>query len=81
MDLLQLLTTAALTLATSLGGGAKPPDAPPPTVQGRLELREAQQRSAMLEQKKRRREFERLCSLPLLSPEKLQDCRALYREM
>jgi len=80
MDLLQLLTTAALTLATSLGG-AKPPDAPPPTVQGRLELREAQQRSAMLEQKKRRREFERLCSLPLLSPERLQDCRALYREM
>lgn len=81
MDLLQFLTTAALTLATSLGGGAKPADAPPPTAQGKLELREAEQRSAMREQKKRRREFERLCTLPLLSPEKLQNCRVMYREL
>jgi len=87
MDFRELLTAGALALAASLGTGPRAPVAtapegsPPATIQGKLDAGEARQRAAMLEQRRRRHEFERLCALPMLSPERLQACRVMYREM
>jgi hypothetical protein len=51
------------------------------TAQKTLEKREAVRRLEVAEQEKRKDEFRKRCTKPLLGPEELEECRVLYRKM
>ena len=52
-----------------------------PTAQQKVEEREAKRRAAMIEQQRRRDDYERLCRRPLMSPAELEGCRLAYRQL
>jgi hypothetical protein len=77
---LALLLAAALVAGHALGEDALPP-ASEPTIQKKVDEREAQRRAAAADQQKRKEEFARRCSKPLKTPFELEECRNVYRQM
>ena len=52
-----------------------------PTAHQKVEAREMKRKAAMVEQQRRRGEFERLCRKAMMSPAELETCRVAYREL
>ena len=77
---LALLLAAALVAGHALGEDALPP-ASAPTIQKKVDEREAQRRAAAAVQQKKKDEFQRRCSKPLKTAAELEDCKAVYRTM
>ena len=77
---LALLLAAALVAGHALGEDALPP-ASPPTIQKRLDEREAQRRAAAADQQKKKDEFAKHCTKPVKTPAELEECKAVYRQM
>ena len=77
---LALLLAAALVAGHALGEDALPP-ASAPTIQKKVDEREAQRRAAAADQQKKKDEFAKRCSKPVKSPLELEDCKAAYRQM
>jgi hypothetical protein len=78
---LALLLAAALAAGHALGQDAIPPASTPTTMQKKVDEREAQRRAAAADQQKRKDEFARRCSKPLKTPNELEECRLVYRQM
>lgn len=83
-----IVGTLALVLAAALvAGHAFSQDTPPPsepkamTIQKKLDEREAQRRAAVEENRKRKEDFAKRCTKPLKTPDELQECRIVYRQM
>ena len=77
---LALLLAAALVAGHALGEDALPP-ASAPTIQKKVDEREAQRRAAAAVQQKKKDEFSRRCSKPLKTPAELEDCKQIFRSM
>jgi len=77
---LALLLAAALVAGHALGEDALPP-ASAPTIQKKVDEREAQRRAAAADQQKKKDEFTRRCSKPVKTSTELEDCKAVYRTM
>ena len=77
---LALLLAAALVAGHALGEDALPP-ASPPTIQKRLDEREAQRRAAAADQQKKKDEFARRCTKPVKTATELEECKQVYRSM
>jgi len=77
---LALLLAAALVAGHALGEDALPP-ASAPTIQKKVDEREAQRRAAAADQQKKKDEFTRRCSKAVKTPTELEDCKAVYRTM
>jgi hypothetical protein len=77
---LALLLAAALVAGHALGEDALPP-ASAPTIQKKVDEREAQRRAAAAVQQKKKDEFARRCSKPLKTPAELEECKQVYRSM
>ena len=77
---LALLLAAALVAGHALGEDALPP-ASTPTMQKKVDEREAQRRAAAVVQQKKKEEFAKRCSKPVKTPFELEDCKAVYRQM
>ena len=77
---LALLLAAALVAGHALGEDALPP-ASAPTIQKKVDEREAQRRAAAAVQQRKKDEFTRRCSKPLKTPAELEDCKQVYRQM
>ena len=77
---LALLLAAALVAGHALGEDALPP-ASTPTMQKKVDEREAQRRAAAAVQQKKKDEFSRRCSKPLKTPAELEDCKQIFRSM
>ena len=77
---LALLLAAALVAGHALGEDAFPP-ASTPTMQKKVDEREAQRRAAAADQQKRKEEFAKRCTKPLKTPFELEECRVVYRQM
>ena len=78
---LALILAAALAAGHALGQDAIPPASTPTTMQKKVDEREAQRRAAAAHQQKRKDEFARRCSKPLKTPNELEECRLVYRQM
>ena len=83
-----VVATISLVLAAALvAGHAFSQDTPPPsepkaiTIQKKVDEREAQRRAAVEESRKRKEDFARRCTKPLKTPDELQECRTVYRQM
>ena len=92
MDLAKIVGSMAVALGVVVAAGhaageedkdlQAPPAAPKPTVQKKIEDREAQRRLEMAEQQKRKEEFSRRCSSSALkSEQEAQFCRVAYRKL
>ena len=68
-------------LATGHAFGQEVVKLPPPTVQEKLDQREALRRAAVADQQKRKDDFARNCLKPALSDSQLEACRAAYRKL
>ena len=77
---LALLLAAALVAGHALGEDALPP-ASEPTIQKKVDEREAQRRAAAAVQQRKKDEFTKRCSKPLKTPAELEDCKQVYRSM
>jgi len=77
---LALLLAAALVAGHALGEDAIPP-ASAPTIQKKVDEREAQRRAAAAVQQRKKDEFAKRCSKPLKTPAELEDCKQAYRQM
>ncbi len=77
---LALLLAAALVAGHALGEDALPP-ASTPTIQKRIDEREAQRRAAAAVHQKKKEEFTKRCTKPLNTPFELEQCKAAYRQM
>jgi hypothetical protein len=77
---LALLLAAALVAGHALGEDALPP-ASAPTIQKKVDEREAQRRAAAAVQQKKKDEFSRRCSKPVKTQSELEDCKQVYRSM
>jgi hypothetical protein len=75
--ILGLLLAMGHARATEIGG----PTGSTETVQDRLVAREALRRAALAEHHKRKEDFARLCTKPLMSPAELEACRVAYRRL
>jgi hypothetical protein len=87
MELSKAVASLALILGAALaagyahgmdGGG---PAVTKETMQDRLVAREALRRAALAEHHKRREDFARLCTKPLMSNAELEACRLAYRRL
>ncbi len=78
---LALILAAALAAGHALGQDANPPASAPATMQKKVDEREAQRRAAAADQQKRKDEFARRCTKPLKTPNELEECRLVYRQM
>ena len=92
MQLSTVVASVALVLAAALAvGHALGQDIPPRseshvepkhvTMQKKVDEREAQRRAAAADQQKRKEEFARRCTKPVKTPEELEECRSVYRQM
>jgi hypothetical protein len=77
---LALLLAAALVAGHALGEDALPP-ASAPTIQKKVDEREAQRRAAAADQQRKKDEFAKRCTKPLKTPEELESCKQVYRTM
>ncbi len=77
---LALLLAAALVAGHALGEDALPP-ASAPTIQKKLDEREAQRRAAAADQQKKKDEFARRCTKAVKSAAELEECKQVYRSM
>jgi len=77
---LALLLAAALVAGHALGEDALPP-ASAPTIQKKVDEREAQRRAAAAVQQRKKEEFTKRCSKPVKTPAELEDCKQVYRQM
>ena len=75
--LLGVLLAAGYARGTEIGWPAGTKE----TVQDRLTAREAMRRAALAEHHKRKEDFARLCTKPLMSPAELEACRVAYRRL
>jgi hypothetical protein len=84
MQLSTAVAATALLLAAALAAGyahSGEPGVSPPTMQKKIEEREAKRRAAVAESRRRKEEFARRCTKPLESPFDLADCREMYRKL
>ena len=87
MQLSTTIASAAFVIGVVVSAGyAQSQDAAAgatmPTMQARIEAREAQRRVAMAEHQKRKEEFVRRCTTSQpLTPAQLDSCRAAYRKL
>jgi hypothetical protein len=86
MELSKAIASMAVVLAVILAAGhayseaVVPPEAKP-TAQAKLDEREAQRRTAVAEQQKRKEAFERACNKPMKSETDLDLCRTAYKRL
>jgi hypothetical protein len=86
MELSKAVASLALVLAVTLAAGYANGDnkSMPPakeTMQERLLAREAMRRAALQEHHRRKEDFTRLCTKPLMTAAELEACRAAYRRL
>ena len=87
MELSRTIASMAVVLGVILAAGHAFGDAsigasgPKPTVQQKVEEREAQRRAAVAEQQRRKDAFERACNKPLKTETDFDLCRAAYRRL
>jgi hypothetical protein len=87
MELSKAVASLALLLGVLLATGYArgtdigTPDGGKGTVQERLVAREAVRRAALAEHHRRKEDFARLCTKPLMSAVELEACRVAYRRL
>lgn len=87
MELSRTVGSTAIVLAIilvaghALGEATSGSTAPTPTVQQKVEEREAQRRSAIEEQQRRKEAYQRACQRPLRTEAEVDLCRAAYKRL
>ncbi len=84
-----IVGTLALILAAALvagytyayGDDTSPLPAEPKTMQKKVDEREAARRAAVVEQEKRKQEFQKRCAKPVKTAEEFAECRTAYRQL
>jgi hypothetical protein len=76
-----LVLAAALAVGHALGQDILPPSEPKVTMQKKVDEREAQRRAAAADQQRKKDEFARRCTKALKTPDELEECRVVYRQM
>ena len=87
MELSRAVASIAVVLGVILaaghafGDGAAGATAPKPTIQQRVEQREAQRRADIDEQRRRKEEFARACNRTLRTELEMDECRTAYKRL
>jgi len=87
MQLSTVVASAALVLAAALAvGHALGQDIPPQsetkvTMQKKVDERAAQRRAAAADQQRKKEEFARRCTKAIKTPNELEECRTVYRQL